>query len=604
MPQSSQTSTDFYRLENNKNLSVFVRFRPYLSVCQTQWLFFSAYFIKIRSRFSAQKTPLTPFVRGRLLYYITVNYNARQQKRFACLLNKDGCRKMADLLRYIIDIIKTRAQKKGEQLMKKNKKIRMIDNAARYVELLKEGKVKSCDFTTENLKMLLSHEEVNVEDFPLSVKKDLMLKQLIPADFRSLDASGQLELLLCDKWYGSDSEISAQLAWDEFSPDELVSVVKYHPGYQRYCPADIWKKVADAGKKVWLTCLVRHHSFAEYCPERVWKSFTVQERFHLVLAKPGFAGKLDVSDFSRDMCDILLRRHPELAGHFDLEKPGELFFFGNLDNCSKKESELVANFLIELLDIPFAEGFEMASDGGGLLGIYSCHRGELLKMQIKEFLQDNDISNLALDIDWKELPQPLFKPADNLEVQILKHCKGGIVQACFEDEKLSRPDVLWTAEFANLRNDIGYLVLMKALPEEFHSSALAGAFAEDCSCFLISQMENVFKFRNQPSERGKYEQLLLDAVNEREWTIANSLAESVQLQSLTLEEAESLRRRLPEKMMQKFFDKALSPVLRAYLLTELAESDTGNNGKLINILLTPFWKNPDDDDFCDFQAED
>ena len=55
MPQSSQTSTDFYRLENNKNLSVFVRFRPYLSVCQTQWLFFSAYFIKIRSRFSAQK---------------------------------------------------------------------------------------------------------------------------------------------------------------------------------------------------------------------------------------------------------------------------------------------------------------------------------------------------------------------------------------------------------------------------------------------------------------------------------------------------------------------------------------------------------------------
>ena len=112
MPQSSQTSTDFYRLENNKNLSVFVRFRPYLSVCQTQWLFFSAYFIKIRSLFSAQKTPLTPFVRERLLYYITVNYNVRQQKRFACLLNKDDCRKMADLLRYIIDIIKTRAQKK------------------------------------------------------------------------------------------------------------------------------------------------------------------------------------------------------------------------------------------------------------------------------------------------------------------------------------------------------------------------------------------------------------------------------------------------------------------------------------------------------------
>ena len=117
-------------------------------------------------------------------------------------------------------------------------------------------------------------------------------------------------------------------------------------------------------------------------------------------------------------------------------------------------------------------------------------------------------------------------------------------------------------------------------------------------------MENVFKFRNQPSERGKYEQLLLDAVNEREWAIADSLAENVQLQSLTLEEAESLRRRLPEKMMQKFFDKALSPVLRAYLLTELAKSDTGNNGKLINILLAPFWKNPDDDDFCDFHAED
>ena len=489
--------------------------------------------------------------------------------------------------------------------MKKNKKFRTLDNAAQYIELLKEEKVKCCDFSAETLKKLLSLDGVDVEDFPLSVKKDLMLKQLIPADFRSLDAAGQLELLLCDKWYGSDSEISAQLKWDEFSPDELVSVVKHHPGFQRYCPVNIWEKVSEAGKNVWLACLTRHHSFAEYCPERIWESFTVKERFHLILAKPGFAGKLDVSDFSRDMCDILLRRHPELAGYFDLEKPGKLFFCGNLDNCSKKESEQVANFLVELLDIPFAEGFEMAADGGGLLGIYSCHRGELLKMQIKEFLQNNDISELALDIDWKELPQPLFKPVDNLEVQILKHCKGGIVQACLEDEILSRPDVLWTSEFANLHYDIGCLVLMKALPEEFHASALAGAYEEDCSILHISQMENVFKFKNQPSERGKYEQLLLDAVNEREWNIVKSLAESVQLQSLTVKEADNLRRRLPEKMMQKFFDKALSPVLRAYLLTELSESEgSGNQVGLINILLAPFWKALDDDTFCDFHAED
>ena len=82
MPQSSQTSTDFYRLENNKNLSVSVRICPYLSVCQTQWLFFSAYFIKIRSLFSAQKTPLTPFGRGHLLYYVAVNYQYTICKKF------------------------------------------------------------------------------------------------------------------------------------------------------------------------------------------------------------------------------------------------------------------------------------------------------------------------------------------------------------------------------------------------------------------------------------------------------------------------------------------------------------------------------------------
>ena len=489
--------------------------------------------------------------------------------------------------------------------MKKNKKNRILDNAAQYVELLKEGKVKCCDFTVDTLKMLLSLEGVDVEEFPLSVKKDLMLKQLIPADFRILDAAGQLELLLRDEWYGSDSEISAQLAWDEFSPDELLAVVTYNPGFLRYCPAYIRHKVAEAGKESWLECLMRHHSFAEYCPERIWESFTAKECFWLVFAKPGFAEKVNPASFSTKNCDEVLRKHPELAGHFDLENPGELFFCGNLDNCSKKESELVAKFLVELLDIPYEEGYKMAADGGGLLGVYSRCRGELLKMQIKEFLQENDISELALDVDWQELPQPLFKPADNLEVQILKHCKGGIVQACFEDEKLSRPDVLWTDEFANLRDDIASLVLMKVLPEELRPLALAGAYENDCSLLLISQMETVFKFRNQPSERGKYEQLLLDAVNEREWAIADSLAENVQLQSLTLEEAESLRRRLPEKMMQKFFDKALSPVLRAYLLTELSESEgSGNQVGLINILLAPFWKALDDDTFCDFHAED
>ena len=51
-----------------------IKICPYLSVCQTQWLFFSAYFIKIRSRFSAQKNPMTLFVRGGLLYYVAVNY--------------------------------------------------------------------------------------------------------------------------------------------------------------------------------------------------------------------------------------------------------------------------------------------------------------------------------------------------------------------------------------------------------------------------------------------------------------------------------------------------------------------------------------------------
>ncbi len=75
MPQSSQTSTDFYRLENNKNLSVSVR------MPNTMVVFFCLFYQNPIPFFCSKKY-LTLFVRGHLLYYVAVNYQYTICKKF------------------------------------------------------------------------------------------------------------------------------------------------------------------------------------------------------------------------------------------------------------------------------------------------------------------------------------------------------------------------------------------------------------------------------------------------------------------------------------------------------------------------------------------
>ena len=482
--------------------------------------------------------------------------------------------------------------------MRKNKKSPMIENALQFIELLKEGKVFCRDFTEDRLKALLAVDGVDPEEFPQFLKKDLMLRKLIPADFRALDAEGQLELLLRKDWFGSDPEVAAQLAWEKFSPDELVLLMTFHPGLQRYCPEDVWTKTAGADKKAWFECLRKHHRFAGYCPEEFWKNLSSGEVFRLALAQPGLAAKMDLSVLSSDNRDALLRKHPELAGWFDLEKVALLFFCGNRDSCDEEECGQIGRFLEKMLGIPAKEASGMAAEGDALLGVYSHVRAQLLKMQINKFLDDNCISDLTAEI----MPfERLLKPENNLEVQILKKNVFGIVTACMEGEQLVNPAVMLNSEYFmfNQCYAVCCLLLMKAVDdlEKMDRELLRFACEFGCSYLPASlRIKRDLKLLKNPEMRSKYEQLLLDAVEDKQWQIVSSLAGSVQLNALTVEEALDCARKLPEKLKQQFFDSSLSPMLRAYLLAELTVDDSSEEKiALVNVLLDPFWHTPGGD---------
>ena len=76
------------------------------------------------------------------------------------------------------------------------------ENSSKYIELLKNGKIRYSDFTSENLRELLGSGLIDPDTFPASLRGELMYRDLLPLDFKGLDIHTQLKLLLRDKWYG------------------------------------------------------------------------------------------------------------------------------------------------------------------------------------------------------------------------------------------------------------------------------------------------------------------------------------------------------------------------------------------------------------------
>lgn len=486
----------------------------------------------------------------------------------------------------------------------------------KYLELLKEGKVECRDFDDELLKKLLKLNGGNADDFPVSVKGELMYRELIPANLGSLEVPELQKLLVRDAWYNlSTTEIAKQCApkWKLFSADTLLRIIKHHPAIYQHWENWDWSCTENASKEAWLYLLKRHHAFFPYCPEKTRASFTSEERCQLAVSNPGLAVHLNLAELPSHLRDVLLRKRPELAGFFPFDPadpPVKLYLARYMDNCNQKEAKPAGEFLAKLLpDLPLAEAAGMAANGEGTLGVFPRSRAELLKVQINSFLAENNINDYMLCVKGKALPLPLFAPADNLEFRILTGFTGKIVEACMEEEKLSRPDILLSAEFQQLRDEVQDLVLMKALSPELRRKAVAELIEDDGAFVTVEHWRAACTFGEKPVEHNNYEKLFLEAAAEGNFKAAAALTQALSFNFLSVEEALEISRTLPEKLAQRFFDRCVPPLLRAYLLTELSESEyTDEKGKVINMLLhifrhpeladwSPFW----DDDFDLFE---
>ena len=486
---------------------------------------------------------------------------------------------------------------KNVPLQNKTMQCWLQNEGRKYLELLKEGKVECRDFDEELLKSLLELNGGNADDFPVSVKGELMYRELIPADLRILAPRELQKLLVRDAWYNlSTAEISRQTAskWKLFSADTLLRIIKHHPGIFLHWENWDWSCTENASKEAWLYLLKCHHSFFPYCPEKTRASFTSEDRYQLALCNPGLAVHLNLADLSSNLRDVLLRERPELAGCFPFEKadpPVKLYLTRFMDNCHPKEAKQAGEFLAKLLpDLPPAEAAEMAGNGEGTLGVFPRSRAELLKVQINSFLEENNINDYMLRVKRKELPLPLFAPADNLEYRIQAGFTSKIVEACMEEEKLSRTDILLTENFQRLRDEVQDLVLMKALSPELRRKAVAELIEDDGAFVTVEHWRAACTFGEKPIEHDKYEKLFLEAVYEGNFKAEAAMTQFLSFNFLSVEEALEISGTLPENLAQRFFDRCVPPLLRAYLLTKLSESEhTREKGKVINMLLQIFW---------------
>ena len=470
-----------------------------------------------------------------------------------------------------------------------------------FIDLLKYQKAECRDFTDETLSVMVQDEDFRLEDFAVRVRMELTRRCLIPADFTAFSAEEQLELLLNDIWYGLDDvTLAGQLKWDEFSPDAILALIKYHPGLFRHCPA--WRNVREADPLLWSALIQRHAGYVLYCPAAVFKQLPPEELFKIALRTPGIAHKLPLNKLPQKMIDVLLREHPSLASEFDFtddifeEAPAgrlmlicnqELFFLPELDAVNAFLGKLLADFSRE-------EGESILNSSCGHLGIFTCSRGNLLKDQIEQFLAEQGIAPEVLQVQFQPVNFPIFSPRGNIEAAIMEHHIGRIVQYSLEEEKLQRIDILTIENYFSLRRDIRCLVLMKALPENKRSNALFAMKLDKVPPAILEQAKTAFSFGQNPPERSTHENMLMEAALNGELTSIRDLAETVRFSFLTKQEALKIAGSLPEKAVQYLFNRSIPPMLRAYLITELTNGDaTSQEVDLVNVLLQPYWHSED-----------
>lgn len=344
----------------------------------------------------------------------------------------------------------------------------------------------------------------------------------------------------------------------------------------------------------WITLLEQHHSYIKKCPGEIIARFDADETGRLACAQPVLATQLNLNSLSKEQQDKLLQKHPALAVFFTFtqnDPPGKLVLSHFLDNCNEEEIKIAAPFLANLFPfLTLEETTQMADEGDGLLGVFTQTKGVALQTQINSFLKEKKISPAALEALWKPMQLPLFKPVDNLEIQILEKHTGKITEACMEEEKLSRPDIIWHQAFADLPQEVEDLILLKAASPALRQKALEKMMEEDAPFIMIEHLKAVCSFAPQP--HSKHEEFLLEAVDDKEFKVVDALAGVVSFNFLSVDEVIHIFRTLPDKLAQKFFDKAIPPLLRAYLLTELSGPDhTPETVKIVNMLLRTVLQN-------------
>ena len=481
----------------------------------------------------------------------------------------------------------------------------MQNMAKKYFEFLKNGMIECRDLTGETLSEVILFAGDEISQLSVTVRAELMYRKLIPLDLKGLDIEQQLKLLLRDEWYGfTPDEIGELLKdiWKNFTPDMLLKLLRYHPTAFKQWPDWDWSAVADGTPEAWCFLLKRHYYYADHCPEEIWKRFSFEERCDLAAASPGLVTRLDLQSLPSQMQDAFLYENPLLAGCFNFaqdDPPGVLSLHFNYEMCYKKEVSATAEFLKKLLPYTYGHGMSAYNQ----LGIFSRTRGEVLQKEISSFLKKNHIPEISIYAEWNARPLPLVVPVDNLEARILLQ-SSRIVEACMEEEKLSRIDMLLTIEFETMRMDWVCLVLYKALSPELRRKAAAAMEKNGFSAEIIELVKSA-DLCGENRTRAKEEEQLLCALKAKDLSALNAAADRVYINALSVDEALKICRMLKASGVKKFFNRFLHPALRARLITELTEQESRREHiELVNILLRPYFREYLYEDFETFLADD
>ena len=448
-------------------------------------------------------------------------------------------------------------------------------NAVKYADLLKNGIVKCRDFTDDTIVNILKNSGVDAKEFPPEIRAELICRKFIPPDS----------------------------SWESFSPDMLINILNVYPHAFENWHNWSWKSVSGAGSKAWCELLKNHPLYAKFCPQQVFDNLSFEERSNLASDAPILADRLNLNSLPFELQDELLFTNPELAGFFDFSEndpPGKLRMHIKHEECYTKETEAVDDLLTDLLPhLPRLS--EITYQSQAVLGIFSQTRGKLLEMQIMDFLEKNYIPLSAISVAWNIIPQPV-RPVSSLENLILSgSCQ--LIQSCMDGETLSRPDVLLTPEFAMLRKDIICLILKKAVSCELLKEALAILSQRRTSPELLALFKSARDFE-KTQKRSAKEQSLINAVKSGEINIFRDLDGKTKVSCLSAEEALEIFSTCKSNAARNFFNNAITPMLRAFLIAELDKMtpDTEKNG-LINRLLKPYWYDGDNENFVEFVSK-